>query len=178
MAGGEWCSLDSGSVIAEPRRQNLWWMLLPRRAVELIFMGRRERRGWRKDGRKDWKVKSLKERKVICRFVSWDCTRLAAAQVALGGCTLFIKTIYWLEWSRRQHDVKYSVIKRRSQYRWTQRQPPLSCLCLFLFVFLNILICASVYVKRKKGEGFVSVQKLSMIHVSSALICELCTAPG
>lgn len=48
----------------------------------------------------------------------------------------------------------------------------------FFFVFLNILICASVYVRRKKGEGFVSVQKLPMIHVSSALICELCAAPG
>lgn len=59
-----------------------------------------------------------------------------------------------------------------------EKQPLLSCLCLFLFVFRNIFIWASVYVKRKKGEGFVSIQKLSMIHVSSALICELCTAPG
>lgn len=80
--------------------------------------------------------------------------------------------------------IKSQAAQCQVQFDQTEKLvPPNSetlplCHRLFPFVSFNVLICASVYVKRKKGEGFVSVQKLSVIHVSSALICELCTAPG
>ena len=120
--------------------------------MELIIMERRRRRA----------VRSLKRRNGDLQSLS------GLSEVALrGDCALFINVRQFAG------DVEYSMIKQRGELSLLSH-----VFASFLFVFLNILICASVYVKRKKGEGFVSVQKLSMIHVSSALICELCTAPG
>lgn len=89
------------------------------------------------------------------------------------------------QFSRRQLHVKYSVIKRgeKSRRRQTRRgrlpSHVFASFPLFSLTFSFVPVCVSKKKrKRKKGDGFVSVQQLSMIHVSSALICELQRSPG
>lgn len=66
----------------------------------------------------------------------------------------FIKTIYWWEWSCRQHVVKYSKIKQRSRYHWTRRGSLLShvfaSFSLFSLTFLFVPVCVS---KGRKTRG-------------------------
>lgn len=102
------------------------------------------------------------------------------SEVSLGG------SFNVRQFSRRQLHVKYSVIKRgeKSRRRQTRRgrlpSHVFASFPLFSLTFSFVPVCVSKKKekkKRKKGDGFVSVQQLSMIHVSSALICELQRSP-
>lgn len=68
--------------------------------------------------------------------------------------------------------------RSRVQYDQTTQSVPVNSERHASLFCLDSYLCQCVCQKEERQKGFVSVQKLSMIHVSPALICELCAAPG
>ena len=119
-------------------------MLLPQESCRADLYGKEGKREQREEKNERWRVYK-KEVWSLKSSISGDfppvCFRI------LSGWFLTVRLF-----SHRQHDVKYSVIKRRSQYHWTLLF--FSCLCLFssLFslTFLFVPVCMS---EGRKAKG-------------------------
>lgn len=135
MAGEEWCSViaDAGPVMDVAPQESC------RKGAK------RERREGRKEGRRKVKCKT-KERWSLKSIFSWGFPPRVVSEVSLGGSLMWDNLV--------SGNMMSSTVWSNEKVSTTEHRLLSHVFASFPLFSFNILICASVYVKRKKGEGF------------------------